>query len=59
MRIVVALGGNALLERKDRPDADVERRHIRETLKHTEWNKSRAARRLDIDRMTVNRFGDE
>ncbi|WP_186760542.1 carbamate kinase [Arthrobacter alpinus] len=30
MRIVVALGGNALLERKDRPDAEVERRHIRE-----------------------------
>jgi len=30
MRIVVALGGNALLERKDRPDADVERRHIRD-----------------------------
>ncbi len=30
MRIVVALGGNALLERKDRADADVERHHIRE-----------------------------
>ncbi|MFQ4149399.1 carbamate kinase [Arthrobacter sp. LAPM80] len=30
MRIVVALGGNALIERKDRPDADVERRHIRQ-----------------------------
>ncbi|MET3720336.1 MULTISPECIES: carbamate kinase [unclassified Arthrobacter] len=30
MRIMVALGGNALLERKDRPDADVERHHIRE-----------------------------
>ncbi|MCC9069684.1 carbamate kinase [Arthrobacter cryoconiti] len=30
MRIVVALGGNALLERKDKPDAAVERHHIRD-----------------------------
>ncbi|GAB2475870.1 amino acid kinase family protein [Jatrophihabitans fulvus] len=28
MRIVVALGGNALLERGERPDADVQRRHV-------------------------------
>jgi carbamate kinase len=30
MRIVVALGGNALMERGERPDADVQRRHVRE-----------------------------
>lgn len=29
MLIMVALGGNALLERHDRPDAAIERRHIR------------------------------
>ncbi len=29
MRVVVALGGNALLERSDRPDADVHERHIK------------------------------
>ena len=28
MRYVIALGGNALLERHDRPDASVQRRHI-------------------------------
>lgn len=28
MRIVVALGGNALLRRGERPDADVQRRHV-------------------------------
>jgi carbamate kinase len=30
MRIVVALGGNALLERDERPDAVIQRRHVRE-----------------------------
>src|SRR5260370_15261889 len=29
MRVVVALGGNALLEREERPDAVIERRHAR------------------------------
>jgi carbamate kinase len=29
VRIVVALGGNALLERGERPDAGVQRRHVR------------------------------
>jgi carbamate kinase len=29
MRIVVALGGNALLERGERPDAAIQRRHVR------------------------------
>ena len=28
MRVVVALGGNALLERSERPDAEVQRRHV-------------------------------
>jgi ActR/RegA family two-component response regulator len=28
-------------------------------LREEGWNKSRTARRLDIDRMTVNRFGGE
>jgi carbamate kinase len=30
MRIVVALGGNALLERDERPDAAIQRRHVRQ-----------------------------
>jgi carbamate kinase len=29
MRIVVALGGNALLERDEKPDASIQRRHVR------------------------------
>lgn len=29
MLVVVALGGNALLERSDRPDADVQERHVK------------------------------
>jgi carbamate kinase len=29
MRVVVALGGNALLERGERPDAEIQRRHVR------------------------------
>jgi carbamate kinase len=29
MRILVALGGNALLERGEKPDADIQQRHIR------------------------------
>lgn len=28
MRVVIALGGNALLERSERPDADVQQRHV-------------------------------
>jgi carbamate kinase len=30
MRVVVALGGNALLERGERPDAVIQRRHVRQ-----------------------------
>ena len=32
MRLVVALGGNALLERGDRPDEAVQRRHVRRAV---------------------------
>ena len=28
MRVVVALGDNALLERTERPDADIQERHV-------------------------------
>jgi carbamate kinase len=32
MRVVVALGGNALLERDERPDAVIQRRHVRQAV---------------------------
>jgi transcriptional regulator with PAS, ATPase and Fis domain len=38
---------------------DIKGRIIRRVLQEEGWNKSRAARRLGIDRMTVNRFGDQ
>jgi PAS domain S-box-containing protein len=38
---------------------DIKGRIIRRVLREEGWNKSRTARRLDIDRMTVNRFGGE
>ena len=38
---------------------EIKGRIIRRVLREEGWNKSRTARRLDIDRMTVNRFGDE
>lgn len=34
---------------------DIEKRHIQETLKHTDWNKSRAAEILGIERSTLDR----
>jgi len=34
---------------------DMEKRHIRETLKYTDWNKSRAAEILGIERSTLDR----
>lgn len=38
---------------------DIKRKIIRRVLKEEGWNKSRTARRLGIDRMTVDRFGEE
>ncbi|MDF2813943.1 MAG: proprionate catabolism activator, Fis family [Paenibacillus sp.] len=37
---------------------DIKRRIVRRVLKEEDWNKSRTARRLGIDRATVDRFGD-
>lgn len=34
---------------------EMEKRHIRETLKHTDWNKSKAAEILEIERSTLDR----
>jgi DNA-binding NtrC family response regulator len=34
---------------------EIEKRHIKETLKHTDWNKSRAAEILGIERSTLDR----
>ncbi|MBX9623726.1 MAG: sigma 54-interacting transcriptional regulator [Gemmataceae bacterium] len=40
-----------------RPESidEVEKRHIRETLRHTDWNKSQAAAILGIERSTLDR----
>jgi Nif-specific regulatory protein len=40
-----------------RPESlsDLEKRHIHETLKHTDWNKSQAAAILGIERSTLDR----
>jgi Nif-specific regulatory protein len=40
-----------------RPESleEVEKRHILETLKHTDWNKSQAAAILSIERSTLDR----
>ena len=35
--------------------ADIERRHIAETLRATDWNKSRASQILGIERSTLDR----
>lgn len=34
MRILAALGGNALLERRERPDADIQERHVQRAVDH-------------------------
>ena len=39
----------------DIPLADVERTHILATLDHTDWNKSKAAQILGIERSTLDR----
>jgi len=33
----------------------MEKRHIKDTLKHTDWNKSKAAEILQIERSTLDR----
>ena len=40
-----------------KPEAleEVEKRHILETLRHTDWNKSQAAAILGIERSTLDR----
>ena len=38
---------------------EIKGRIIKRVLKEEGWNKSRTARRLGIDRMTVNRFGEQ
>jgi Nif-specific regulatory protein len=35
--------------------SEIERRHIRETLRHTNWNKSKTARILGVERSTLDR----
>jgi Nif-specific regulatory protein len=50
--VVGAAGGYAY---KPESLEDVEKRHIHETLKHTEWNKSKAASILGIERSTLDR----
>jgi Nif-specific regulatory protein len=50
---VVAAGG----EGRYKPESleEVEKRHILETLRHTDWNKSQAAAILGIERSTLDR----
>jgi transcriptional regulator with PAS, ATPase and Fis domain len=38
---------------------DIKRRIIRQVLKEENWNKSRTARRLGVDRTTVDRFSED
>ena len=40
---------------KPEPLDEVEKRHILETLRHTDWNKSQAAAILGIERSTLDR----
>ncbi|WP_238323530.1 sigma 54-interacting transcriptional regulator [Gemmata obscuriglobus] len=46
---------SAALVYKPETIEEVEKRHILETLKHTDWNKSRAATILGIERSTLDR----
>jgi Nif-specific regulatory protein len=49
------LGASAAAPYKPESLDDMEKRHILETLKHTEWNKSKAAAILNIERSTLDR----
>ena len=42
-------------EYQEIPLADIERGHILSTLEHTDWNKSKAAQILGIERSTLDR----
>jgi DNA-binding NtrC family response regulator len=48
-------GGSRVLVYKPESLEEVEKRHILETLRHTDWNKSQAAAILGIERSTLDR----
>lgn len=48
-------GQHAALVYRPQSLEEIEKRHIKETLKHTDWNKSRAAEILGIERSTLDR----
>jgi transcriptional regulator with GAF, ATPase, and Fis domain len=48
-------GGSRVLVYKPESLEEVEKRHIVETLRHTDWNKSQAAAILGIERSTLDR----
>ena len=50
-----ANAGPRFLTYKPESLEEIERRHILETLKHTDWNKSQAATILGIERSTLDR----
>ncbi len=52
---VEASAGGFSREFREESLADVEREHILSTLDHTDWNKSRAAQILGIERSTLDR----
>ena len=68
MRVVVALGGNALLERGERPDAVIQQRHVRQAVAalapleqgvsaegHYDAHRSSCARAGELALMTMSR----
>src|SRR5262249_6509753 len=53
--VVGAAPAGAVAVYKPETLEDLEKRHILETLKHTDWNKSKAAAILNIERSTLDR----
>ncbi|MBM3979804.1 MAG: FHA domain-containing protein [Planctomycetes bacterium] len=49
------IGASAFAPYKPESLDDMEKRHILDTLKHTDWNKSKAAAILNIERSTLDR----